>query len=228
MLFDIPPAPVFPPLVVLLSIAAAARNVALESWRAGGAPPAPAGEISPPSSLPPPCVARHEEPPLPPGPGSAASDEVAGRWADLADWRVWWNFNDDYYLALKEHVHACGALTNSDDFFLGQGAGHQGPSGRAGRAGAPAGPSTPGGVGPATPGPAGQGTPMTSGGGASPGGRGSGSTLPPGARGPVDSVSPSGAEWELPQLSEAGHAGARGRRAAPAYCGPISARSSGW
>lgn len=59
---------------------------------------------------------------VPPGGGGAGPSTPLGPGgAAITDWDVWWTFNRDPYLRLKEAIHSTTASTGSDDFFLGFG-----------------------------------------------------------------------------------------------------------
>jgi hypothetical protein len=80
-----------------------------------GLPAARGGVFSPP---------RYPLPPGAPGPGNpltlpGAMPAPAG--PDLASWSVWWEFNKDPYLRLREAVHELGPVSGSDEFYLGGG-----------------------------------------------------------------------------------------------------------
>jgi len=57
------------------------------------------------------------------GPGGSAPTTPApsGGGNELCDWSVWWSFNRDPFLELKEAVQRAGTTTGSEDFYLGQG-----------------------------------------------------------------------------------------------------------
>lgn len=59
----------------------------------------------------------------PAGPGGSRGPQTGGRGAQLEDdlttWDFWWEFNKDPFIRLKDAVQQGGAITGSDDFFLG-------------------------------------------------------------------------------------------------------------
>lgn len=60
-----------------------------------------------------------------PGAGPGGGGPTTGRGAplppDLTPWSFWWEFNKDPYINLREAIHSTGVVSNSDDFFLGEG-----------------------------------------------------------------------------------------------------------
>ena len=84
----------------------------------GASTPVPGGPARPSAPAPAPAT------PSPASPGGAGSPitRVGGAQPDLSDWSLWWGFNSDPYLGLREIVRSAGPLTGSDEFFLGQGA----------------------------------------------------------------------------------------------------------
>ncbi len=59
---------------------------------------------------------------VPPGGGGGGPSTPLGPGgAAVTDWDVWWTFNRDPYLRLKEAIHSPSASTGNDDFFLGFG-----------------------------------------------------------------------------------------------------------
>jgi HEAT repeat protein len=62
---------------------------------------------------------------VPPGAGGASgggpSTPVGPGGAAVTSWAVWWTFNRDQYLRVKEHIHQADSLSGNDDFYLGKG-----------------------------------------------------------------------------------------------------------
>ena len=55
------------------------------------------------------------------GPNKPSSPRATGGADDLTLWQFWWEFNKEPFLNLRAAIHSGGALTGSDDFFLGRG-----------------------------------------------------------------------------------------------------------
>jgi HEAT repeats len=59
----------------------------------------------------------------PAGPAGGRGPQTGGRGAQLEDdltrWDFWWEFNKDPFIRLRDAVLAGGAITGSDDFYLG-------------------------------------------------------------------------------------------------------------
>jgi HEAT repeat protein len=59
----------------------------------------------------------------PAGPGGGRGPRTGGGGApledDLTTWNFWWEFNKDPFIRLKDAVNQGGAVTGSDDFYLG-------------------------------------------------------------------------------------------------------------
>ena len=81
-----------------------------QGGRSGG--PSTPGPSAPPAPAP-------TGPNRPGGPGAAVT-QIGGGAPDLSDWNMWWGFNSDPYLDLRQIVRSSGPITGSDDFFLGQ------------------------------------------------------------------------------------------------------------
>jgi HEAT repeat protein len=92
----------------------------------GGAPssPGPSGPSAPgPSGPSSPGPSSPGSPGgAPSGGGSAPKSRGGGdSGPDLSQWDFWWGFNKEPYLNLKSKIRSGGAVTGSDDFFLGKG-----------------------------------------------------------------------------------------------------------
>ncbi len=93
---------------------------------AGPSSPGPSGPSSPgpsgPSSPGPGAPASPGGTPAGGG-GPAAPKSRAGAQAgpDLSIWDFWWGFNKEPYLNLRQKIRSGGAITGSDDFYLGRG-----------------------------------------------------------------------------------------------------------
>ncbi len=85
----------------------------------GPAATGPSRGLSPASPRPAPATS----PAVPGAPASGgAGPGTGGGWdGGQTSWSLWWHFNKEPYLDLKSHVHAGGAETGSDGWFLGQG-----------------------------------------------------------------------------------------------------------
>ncbi|MFT7670295.1 MAG: HEAT repeat protein [Planctomycetota bacterium] len=56
-----------------------------------------------------------------PGGGGGPSSGGGGGSAAAVDWRVWWSFNRDGYMRVKDAVHRAPSTTGDNDFYAGKG-----------------------------------------------------------------------------------------------------------
>lgn len=83
------------------------------------------GSTGPASPLPPGSTSPGPSSPGSPG-GSAAASSPGAEGLDFASWHLWWEFNKEPFLALKEHLYTTEIQSGTGGFYLGDGVEPQG------------------------------------------------------------------------------------------------------